>query len=82
MFVVIASQAIITGVFSLVSQASSLGYSPPFRVIHTSKIVIGQIYVPVRLISNFKNQENHFHYFIDYQLDSYVDHTCDYSLLS
>jgi len=50
---VIASQAIITGVFSLISQASSLGFSPPLRVIHTSKKVIGQIYVPVRLIHNF-----------------------------
>ena len=44
---IIASQAIITGVFSLISQAASLGYSPPLRVIHTSKRVIGQIYVPV-----------------------------------
>ncbi|CAF0761725.1 unnamed protein product [Adineta ricciae] len=43
---IIASQAIITGVFSLVSQASALGYSPPLRVIHTSKKIIGQIYVP------------------------------------
>lgn len=53
MFLVIASQAITTGVFSLVSQASSLGYSPPLRVIHTNKKVIGQIYVPVKLIYNF-----------------------------
>ncbi|CAF0835801.1 unnamed protein product [Adineta ricciae] len=43
---VIASQAIITGVFSLLSQATALGFSPPLRVIHTSKKVIGQIYVP------------------------------------
>ncbi|UJR22627.1 hypothetical protein I4U23_025668 [Adineta vaga] len=43
---IIASQAIITGVFSLLSQAASLGFSPPLRVIHTSKKVIGQIYVP------------------------------------
>ncbi|CAF1122433.1 unnamed protein product [Rotaria sp. Silwood1] len=46
MATIIASQAIITGVFSLISQAASLGYSPPLRVIHTSKKVIGQIYVP------------------------------------
>jgi KUP system potassium uptake protein len=45
---VIASQAIITGAFSLLSQAASLGYSPPLQVIHTSKKVIGQIYVPVK----------------------------------
>ncbi|CAF1364347.1 unnamed protein product [Adineta steineri] len=43
---IIASQAIITGVFSLMNQASSLGFAPPLRVIHTSKKVIGQIYVP------------------------------------
>ena len=47
MATVIASQAIITGVFSLLSQAASLGYSPPLRVIHTNTKVIGQIYVPV-----------------------------------
>jgi len=46
MATVIASQAIITGVFSLLSQAASLGYAPPLRVIHTNKKVIGQIYVP------------------------------------
>ncbi|CAF1466544.1 unnamed protein product [Rotaria sordida] len=46
MATIIASQAIITGVFSLISQAASLGYSPSLRVIHTSKTVIGQIYVP------------------------------------
>ncbi|CAF3164371.1 unnamed protein product [Rotaria socialis] len=46
MATIIASQAIITGVFSLISQAASLGFSPPLRVIHTSKKVIGQIYVP------------------------------------
>ncbi|UJR26449.1 hypothetical protein I4U23_007779 [Adineta vaga] len=46
MATIIASQAIITGVFSLISQASALGYSPPLRAIHTNKKVIGQIYVP------------------------------------
>jgi KUP system potassium uptake protein len=44
---VIASQAIITGCFSLLSQASSLGFCPPFHVEHTSEKMFGQIYVPV-----------------------------------
>ena len=45
---VIASQAIITGCFSLLSQAGSLDFCPPFHVKHTSEKMFGQIYVPVR----------------------------------
>jgi len=43
---IIASQAMITGCFSLVSQAISLGFFPPVTVRHTSKNIIGQIYIP------------------------------------
>ncbi len=43
---IIASQAIITGVFSLTRQAVQLGYLPRMRIIHTSSKHIGQIYVP------------------------------------
>ncbi len=43
---VIASQAVITGAFSLVRQAIQLGYLPRLRVVHTSAQTIGQIYVP------------------------------------
>ena len=43
---VIASQAVITGTFSLVRQASHLGYLPRMRIVHTSAQRIGQIYVP------------------------------------
>jgi KUP system potassium uptake protein len=43
---VIASQAVITGTFSLVSQAVQLGYLPRLRIVHTSSQQIGQIYVP------------------------------------
>ena len=43
---IIASQAVITGVFSLVRQASMFGYWPRVRVAHTSSDVAGQIYVP------------------------------------
>jgi KUP system potassium uptake protein len=42
----IASQAIISGTFSLTRQAIQLGYSPRMRVIHTSPTEIGQIYIP------------------------------------
>ncbi|MBL7662199.1 potassium transporter Kup [bacterium] len=43
---VIASQAIVSGVFSLTRQAIQLGYFPRVRVTHTSAEQIGQIYVP------------------------------------
>jgi KUP system potassium uptake protein len=43
---VIASQAVITGAYSLASQAARLGYLPRLRVAHTSDQTIGQIYVP------------------------------------
>ncbi|MCC3702975.1 low affinity potassium transporter Kup [Rouxiella badensis] len=44
---IIASQAVISGVFSLTRQAVRLGYLPPMRIIHTSEMEAGQIYVPV-----------------------------------
>ena len=44
---VIASQAVISGVFSLTRQAVRLGYLPPMRIIYTSEMESGQIYVPV-----------------------------------
>jgi KUP system potassium uptake protein len=43
---IIASQAIITGAFSLTRQAIQLGYLPRMEVIHTSSADIGQIYMP------------------------------------
>jgi KUP system potassium uptake protein len=42
---IIASQAVITGSFSLTSQAIQLGYLPRLRVLHTSASHIGQIYI-------------------------------------
>jgi KUP system potassium uptake protein len=42
---VIASQALISGVFSLTKQAIQLGYSPRLEIEHTSAREIGQIYV-------------------------------------
>jgi KUP system potassium uptake protein len=44
---VIASQAVITGAFSVISQAVQLGYLPRLRIAHTSASTIGQIYVPM-----------------------------------
>src|SRR3954451_4079156 len=43
---VIASQAIISGVFSLTRQAIQLGYLPRMEIVHTSRAEIGQIYIP------------------------------------
>ncbi|MDP9017845.1 MAG: KUP/HAK/KT family potassium transporter [Candidatus Eremiobacteraeota bacterium] len=43
---IIASQALISGVFSLTQQAMQLGYTPRFRIIHTSRHYAGQIYMP------------------------------------
>jgi KUP system potassium uptake protein len=43
---VIASQAVITGAFSLTQQAIQLGFLPRMRVVHTSAHERGQVYVP------------------------------------
>lgn len=44
---IIASQALISGAFSLTAQAVQLGLLPRMRVRHTSDREIGQVYVPV-----------------------------------
>lgn len=46
MAAVIASQAVITGAFSVARQAMQLGYIPRMQIKHTSRETIGQIYVP------------------------------------
>ncbi len=43
---IIASQALISGVFSLTHQAVQLGYWPRVRIVHTSAEAEGQIYIP------------------------------------
>src|SRR6185312_7977152 len=43
---VIASQAVITGAFSLTRQAIQLGLVPRFEIRHTSESIAGQIYMP------------------------------------
>jgi len=43
---IIASQAMITGVYSLTQQAVQLGYLPRLRIVHTNPDIRGQIYMP------------------------------------
>jgi KUP system potassium uptake protein len=44
---IIASQALISGVFSITMQAENLGFLPRMRIIHTSAAEFGQIYIPL-----------------------------------
>ena len=46
MATVIASQALISGAFSLTAQAVQLGYLPRVRIRHTSRKEYGQVYIP------------------------------------
>ena len=64
----IASQAVISGAFSLTRQAVQLGYTPRMRITHTSARKIGQIYIPsinwtlmlctIALVLEFKSSSN------------------------
>jgi KUP system potassium uptake protein len=47
MATVIASQAVISGAFSLTQQAIQLGFMPRLQILHTSASAAGQIYIPV-----------------------------------
>lgn len=65
---VIASQAVISGAFSMTKQAIALGYVPRLTIVHTSSKEIGQIYIPfinnvlfvsvVLLVLSFKNSDS------------------------
>jgi KUP system potassium uptake protein len=65
---VIASQAVISGAFSITRQAVQLGYLPRLEIRHTSEQEIGQIYVPklnlflliavVALVLGFRSSDN------------------------
>jgi KUP system potassium uptake protein len=65
---VIASQALISGAFSITMQAIQLGYSPRMEIAHTSSTERGQIYMPkinwvlmlscVGLVFGFQNSSN------------------------
>ena len=43
---IVGSQAVITATFSIVKQCQSLGCFPRVKVVHTSKHIYGQIYIP------------------------------------
>jgi len=43
---IIASQAMISGIFSITQQAIQLGFCPRMRVVHTSRATRGQVYIP------------------------------------
>ncbi len=68
MATVIASQAVISGAFSMTRQAVLLGYLPRFEIRHTSEHEIGQIYMPkvnlflliavLVLVLGFRSTEN------------------------
>jgi len=46
MAAIIASQAVISGAFSVTQQAIQLGFMPRLRISHTSASTVGQIYIP------------------------------------
>jgi KUP system potassium uptake protein len=64
----IASQALISGAFSLTQQAMQLGFVPRMRLVHTSRSQIGQIYMPginwtlwlgtIALVLAFRSSDN------------------------
>jgi KUP system potassium uptake protein len=65
---IIASQAVISGAFSLTKQAIQLGYLPRFGILYTSEKAMGQIYVPfvnwtmlvaiILLVVGFRTSDN------------------------
>jgi KUP system potassium uptake protein len=65
---IVASQALISGAYSLTQQAMQLGFAPRMRLLHTSRTHIGQIYMPginaalwiacVALVIGFKSSSN------------------------
>lgn len=65
---IIASQAVISGAFSVTHQAVQLGFLPRLRILHTSARAAGQIYVPlvnwlllglvIALVVGFKSSSN------------------------
>ena len=65
---IIASQAVISGAFSVTQQAIQLGFVPRLRISHTSESAAGQIYIPIinwtlltmviLLVLTFRNSSN------------------------
>lgn len=65
---IIASQAVISGAFSVTRQAVQLGFLPRLRILHTSASTVGQVYVPfvnwtllvlvIALVLGFRSSSN------------------------
>ncbi len=65
---VIASQAVISGAFSMTRESIQLGYAPRMRIVHTSRMLSGQVFVPwingmllvlvVLAVVGFRSSEN------------------------
>ncbi|HJU08911.1 MAG TPA: potassium transporter Kup [Rhodanobacteraceae bacterium] len=65
---VIASQAVISGAFSMTRESIQLGYVPRMRIVHTSRMLSGQVFVPwingmllvlvVLAVIGFRSSEN------------------------
>jgi KUP system potassium uptake protein len=65
---IIASQAVVSGAFSLTRAAIQMGYCPRLTILHTSERAIGQIYIPfinwmllaaiIGLVVGFRNSDN------------------------
>ncbi len=68
MATIVASQAVISGTFSMARQAVQLGYLPRMQILHTSKEQVGQIYLPwvnrillvltIAVVLGFRSSEN------------------------
>ncbi|HMM67787.1 MAG TPA: potassium transporter Kup [Dokdonella sp.] len=68
MATIVASQAVISGTFSMARQAVQLGYLPRMQILHTSKEEVGQIYLPwvnrillvltIAVVLGFRSSEN------------------------
>ncbi|HEX6613328.1 MAG TPA: potassium transporter Kup [Rhodanobacteraceae bacterium] len=65
---IIASQAVISGAFSMTRESIQLGYVPRMRIVHTSRMLSGQVFVPwingmllvlvVLAVIGFRSSEN------------------------
>ena len=79
---IVASQATISATFSIIKQAHSLGCFPRVKVVHTSKKLLGQIYIPdinwilmilcIAVTAGFKNQSQIGNAYGKYFIISYV----------
>lgn len=79
---IIASQAMISGAFAIISQSLSLGCFPRVKVVHTSAKYEGQVYIPeinymlmilcVIVTAAFKTTENIGHAYGNHSIHTYL----------